>query len=172
MDKLQVINHNSIDAVDSREVAQMMEKPHNDLMKSIRNYCDALTAGDFSLSDFFIPSNYVDSTGRRLPCYLITRKGCDFIASRMSGKRGVQFSARYVCAFDDMRKQADAAQMEIMLRMESCKIQKAKLLREMAQQYQGGPFEQTLNACAAQIICGGEVIPLPKSPYSVIVQPV
>lgn len=69
MDKLQVINHNSIDAVDSREVAQMMEKPHNDLMKSIRNYCDALTAGDFSLSDFFIPSNYVDSTGRRLPCY-------------------------------------------------------------------------------------------------------
>ena len=34
MDKLQVINHNSIDAVDSREVAQMMEKPHNDLMKS------------------------------------------------------------------------------------------------------------------------------------------
>lgn len=51
-----------------------------------------------------------------------------------------------------MRKQADAAQMEIMLRMESCKIQKAKLLREMAQQYQGGPFEQTLNACAAQII--------------------
>lgn len=102
MDKLQVINHNSIDAVDSREVAQMMEKPHNDLMKSIRNYCDALTAGDFSLSDFFIPSNYVDSTGRRLPCYLITRKGCDFIASRMSGKRGVQFSARYVCAFDDI----------------------------------------------------------------------
>ena len=166
MDKLQVINHNSIDAVDSREVAQMMEKPHNDLMKSIRNYCDALTAGDFSLSDFFIPSNYVDSTRRRLPCYLITRKGCDFIASRMSGKRGVQFSARYVCAFDDMRKQADAAQMEIMLRMESCKIQKAKLLREMAQQYQGGPFEQTLNACAAQIICGGEVIPLPKSPYA------
>lgn len=65
-----------------------------------------------------------------------------------------------------MRKQADAAQMEIMLRMESCKIQKAKLLREMAQQYQGGPFEQTLNACAAQIICGGEVIPLPKSPYA------
>ena len=65
-----------------------------------------------------------------------------------------------------MRKQADAAQMEIMLRMESCKIQKAKLLREMAQQYQGGPFEQTLNACAAQVICGGEVIPLPKSPYA------
>ena len=165
MDKLQVINHNSIDAVDSREVAQMMEKPHNDLMKSIRNYCDALTAGDFSLSDFFIPSNYVDSTGRRLPCYLITRKGCDFIASRMSGKRGVQFSARYVCAFDDMRKQADAAQMEIMLRMESCKIQKAKLLHEMAQQYQGGPFEQTLNACAAKLICGSEIIPPPKSPY-------
>ena len=33
------------------------------------------------------------------------------------------------------------------------------------QQYQGGPFEQTLNACAAKLICGSEIIPPPKSPY-------
>ena len=169
MDKLQVINHNSIDAVDSREVAEMIGKQHAHLMRDIKGYADIIENSNesrFGLVDFFIPSTYTDGKGETRPCYLITRKGCDFIASRMSGKRGVQFSAGYVCAFDDMRKQADAAQMEIMLRMESCKIQKAKLLREMAQQYQGGPFEQTLNACAAQIICGGEVIPLPKSPYA------
>lgn len=83
----------------------------------------------------------------------------------MTGKKGVQFSARYVCAFDAMRKQTDTAQAEIMLRMENCKLQKARLLREMAQQYQGGPFEQTLNACAAKLICGSEIIPPPKSPY-------
>ena len=169
MEELQVINHNSVDVIDSREVAEMIGKDHRHLIRDIRGYTEILkntTEPNFGLSDFFIESNYKDSTGRTLPCYLLTRTGCDFIASRMSGKRGVQFSARYVCAFDAMRKQADAAQMEIMLRMESCKIQKARLLREMAQQYQGGPFEQTLNACAAQIICGGEVIPLPKSPYA------
>lgn len=133
MDKLQVINHNSIDAVDSREVAEMIGKQHAHLMRDIKGYADIIENSNesrFGLVDFFIPSTYTDGKGETRLCYLITRKGCDFIASRMSGKRGVQFSARYVCAFDDMRKQADAAQMEIMLRMESCKIQKAKLLRD------------------------------------------
>lgn len=63
-----------------------------------------------------------------------------------------------------MRKQTDTAQAEIMLRMENCKLQKAQLLREMAQQYQGGPFEQTLNACAAKLICGSEIILLRSRP--------
>ena len=168
MEELQVINHNNIDVIDSREVAEMIGKDHRHLIRDIRGYTEILkntTEPNFGLSDFFIDSNDKDSTGRTRPCYLLTRKGCDFIASRMTGKKGVQFSARYVCAFDAMRKQTDTAQAEIMLRMENCKLQKAQLLREMAQQYQGGPFEQTLNACAAKLICGSEIIPPPKSPY-------
>lgn len=86
MNELKIINHNGVEVVDSREVAQMVEKPHNDLMKSIRNYCEALTAGDFSLSDFFIESRYKDPTGRTLPCYLITKKGCDMVANKMTGE--------------------------------------------------------------------------------------
>lgn len=169
MDELQVVDHNSIDGIDSREVAKMIGKEHRHLIRDIRRYAEILgnsNERNFGLVDFFIPSTYTDGKGETRPCYLITKKGCDFIASRMTGKKGVQFSARYVCAFDAMRKQTDTAQAEIMLRMENCKLQKAQLLREMAQQYQGGPFEQTLNACAAQIICGGEIIPLPKSPYA------
>ena len=112
----------------------MIGKDHRHLIRDIRGYTEILkntTEPNFGLSDFFIESNYKDSTGRTLPCYLLTRKGCDFIASRMTGKKGVQFSARYVCAFDAMRKQTDTAQAEIMLRMENCKLQKAQLLREL-----------------------------------------
>ena len=70
-----------VDVVGSREVAKLVERPHNDLMKSIRTYADYIsTAGDFSLSDFFILSSYKDSTGRTLPCYLLTKKGCDMAA--------------------------------------------------------------------------------------------
>ena len=101
MEELQVINHNNVDVIDSREVAEMIGKQHAHLMRDIKGYAEVL--GNFGLSDFFIESNYKDSTGRTLPCYLLTRKGCDFIASRMTGKKGVQFSARYVCAFDAMR---------------------------------------------------------------------
>ena len=100
---LQVINHNGIEVLDSREVAGMIDKPHSDLMKSIRNYAEFLTAGNFSLSDFFIPHTYTDSTGRTLPCYLITKKGCDMVANKMTGEKGVLFTAAYITAFEKMR---------------------------------------------------------------------
>lgn len=108
MNKLQIISKNGVEVVDSREVAQMVEKPHNDLMKSIRNYCEALIAGDFSLNDFFIESSYKDSIGRTLPCYLITKKGCDMVANKMTGEKGVLFTAAYVTAFEEMREKLSA----------------------------------------------------------------
>lgn len=91
MEELQVINHNSVDVIDSREVAEMIGKDHRHLIRDIRGYTEILkntTEPNFGLSDFFIESNYKDSTGRTLPCYLLTRTGCDFIASRMTGKKG------------------------------------------------------------------------------------
>ena len=100
---LQVITHNGIEVIDSREVAHMVEKPHSDLMKSIRNYADALNAGDFSSVDFFIPSTYTDGKGETRPCYLITKKGCDMVANKMTGEKGVLFTAAYVTAFEKMR---------------------------------------------------------------------
>ena len=80
MNELKVFNFNEVDVVDSREVARLVERPHNDLMKSIRVYADYISnAGDFSLVDFFIPSTYQDSKGETRPCYLITKKGCDMV---------------------------------------------------------------------------------------------
>jgi Rha family phage regulatory protein len=104
MNKLNVISHHGEKAVDSREVAAMIGKPHNDLMKSIRSYIEHLTEGDFSLSDFFIESTYTDPTGRTLPCYLLTQKGCDMVANKTTGKKGVLFTAAYVTAFEAMRE--------------------------------------------------------------------
>ena len=61
MKELTVFEHDHVDVVDSRQVAEMIGKPHNDLMKSIRTYCEYLGQGDFSQSDFFIPSVYTNS---------------------------------------------------------------------------------------------------------------
>lgn len=104
MNELTVTTYNGIETVDSREVATMVEKPHSDLMKSIRNYIDALNAGDFSSVDFFIPSTYKDSKGEERPCYLLTKKGCDMVANKMTGEKGVLFTAAYVTAFEKMRQ--------------------------------------------------------------------
>lgn len=35
---------------------------------------------------------------------MITKKGCDMIANKMNGKKGVLFTAAYVTAFEEMRQ--------------------------------------------------------------------
>lgn len=87
MYNLTVFEQNGQLLADSREVALQIEKPHNDLMKSIRGYVRYLIEGKFSLKEYFIESSYQDSIGRTLPCYLCTKKGCDMIANKMTGKK-------------------------------------------------------------------------------------
>ena len=104
MNELRVFLHGNTDVVDSREVANLIHRPHNDLMKTIRTYCEYLGQGDFSQSDFFIPSTYTNTQNKEQPCYLLTKKGCDMVANKMTGEKGVLFTAAYVTAFEAMRE--------------------------------------------------------------------
>jgi Rha family phage regulatory protein len=107
MKELQVFNSNGKDVVDSREVAEMVERNHKDLLRDIRNYTGILEKSaerKIAPSDFFIPHTYRDSMGRTLPCYLLTKKGCDMVANKMTGEKGVLFTAAYVSAFEKMRE--------------------------------------------------------------------
>ena len=104
MNGLKVQDFHGKQVIDSRDVAVMVERPHNDLMKSIRTYTTYLAEGDFPHSDFFIESTYLDKNGKSQPCYLITKRGCDMIANKTTGKKGVLFTAAYVSAFEEMRQ--------------------------------------------------------------------
>lgn len=108
MNQLRVISVNGKLVTESREVARMVDRPHYDLMKSIRGYVGHLTKGDFPFSEFFIESTFVDVTGRTLPCFLLTRKGCDMVANKMTGEKGVLFTAAYVTRFEEMEKTLNA----------------------------------------------------------------
>ncbi len=90
---------------DSREVAEKIERQHKELLRTIRGYCEILTESKIAPSEYFVPAEYKDSTGRKLPCYLITKKGCDMIANKLTGKKGVLFTAAYVTAFEKMHEQ-------------------------------------------------------------------
>lgn len=57
--ELTIVNNNGKLLADSRQVAQMIERQHNELMKSIRQYCEYLGQGNFAQSDFFIESTYL-----------------------------------------------------------------------------------------------------------------
>lgn len=116
MKELKVFEHNHIDVVDSREVAQMTGKRHDHLIRDIAGYIKILSEnappkfGESSKerkiapSDFFIPSTYINSQNKEQPCYLLTKKGCDMVANKMTGEKGVLFTAAYVTAFEAMRE--------------------------------------------------------------------
>lgn len=90
-------------SIDSREVAIMIEKEHYNLLKDIRRYTDQLTKVNIDFSDFFIQSAYIDNSGRKCVCYKITKKGCEFIANKLTGVKGTAFTARYINKFHDMQ---------------------------------------------------------------------
>lgn len=105
MNDLTIINHGGTLVTDSREVAEWVGKDHKHLLADIRGYVAALeksTEPKFRPSAFFLESTYQDSTGRTLPCFLITRKGCDMVANKLTGEKGVRFTATYIDRFYEM----------------------------------------------------------------------
>lgn len=117
----------------SMEVADMVEKNHRDLMRSIKRYSRyieesnasldavkndtivkennlderkiALISEQVDLQEFWTESTYVDELNRKKPCYNITKKGCEFIAHKCTGQKGTVFTARYINRFHEMEQE-------------------------------------------------------------------
>ena len=118
----------------SMEVAEMVEKTHDNLIKSIRRYSkyidesnisleavkndaveneigdnavknDAVETEVINLQEFWTSAQYIDSKGQTRPCYNITKKGCEFIAHKCTGKKGTVFTARYINRFHEMEQE-------------------------------------------------------------------
>ncbi len=88
--------------LNSREVAEMVKKTHANLLKDIRSYINQLAEVNLHSGDFFSESNYLDVNGQSRPCYLVTKKGCEFIAHKLTGQKGTEFTARYINRFHEM----------------------------------------------------------------------
>lgn len=100
---LTIINQNGKLLVDSREVAEMIGKQHKNLLRDIQGYIKVIEDGsNLSSQDFFIESTYKNAQNKIQPCYLLTKKGCDMVANKMTGEKGVLFTAIYVTKFEDM----------------------------------------------------------------------
>lgn len=95
---------NKIETVTSMEVAKMVNKEHSNLMRDIRRYIKQLNEIKIELVDFFSESTYIDAKGEERPCFNITRKGCEFIAHKMTSQKGTEFTARYVNRFHELEE--------------------------------------------------------------------
>lgn len=114
MQDLQVVEQNNEFYVDSREVAEMLDKRHANLVRDIENYQDILSQNSkLSSDEYFLESNYQAGTGKQYKNYLLTKKGCDMVANKMTGSKGVLFTAMYVDAFHKMDEHIKQSQLNV-----------------------------------------------------------
>lgn len=88
--------------ISSIEVAEMVGKGHKELLRDIRRYVSQLAESKIALGDFFTESTYKDANNQSRPCFNVTKKGCEFIAHKLTGQKGTEFTARYINRFHEM----------------------------------------------------------------------
>ena len=86
------------------EAAEWCGKRHTDLLRDIRKYVQQLGESKIAFTDFFKESTYITDQNKTLPCFLVTKKGCEFIAHKMTGQKGTEFTARYINRFHEMEE--------------------------------------------------------------------
>lgn len=78
---LQITSIHETDKMSSLQIAEITGKYHAHVMRDIRNLLQqGVTETNFGLSE------YKDVTGRTLPCYYLTKKGCLILASGYDAK--------------------------------------------------------------------------------------
>lgn len=85
----------------SRDVAEFFEKQHKHVLDAIdRIISDAPTA-----EPIFRLSEYLDSTGRRLRCFNMSRDGFSLLGMGFTGTKALEWKLRYIEAFNAMESQ-------------------------------------------------------------------
>ena len=115
--------------IDSREVAEMVGKDHNMLLRDIRRYCEQLGQSKIAQSDFFDESTYQNSQNKTMPCYLVTKKGCEFIAHKLTGTKGTEFTAKYINRFHEMEEEIQNPFQNLSIEMKAILMHDKKLVK-------------------------------------------
>ena len=105
-------NDSTKNTITTIEIAEMLGMKHYKILEKLdgtkdgktKGIIDILTHHDFVVSDYFIPSTYKDASGKENKCYLVTKLGCDFLANKFTGEKGILFTAKYVKRFDEMEQ--------------------------------------------------------------------
>lgn len=115
--------------IDSREVAEMVGKEHNKLLRDIRSYIGQLGEAEIGHTDFFTESTYKTEQNKTMPCYLVTKKGCEFIAHKLTGVKGTEFTAKYINRFHEMEDKIQYQFQNISTEMKAILMHDEKIMK-------------------------------------------
>lgn len=102
--EVQVINNNGELVVSSRKVAEDFGKPHNDVLKAIREAIGGL--GKIShTKEMFYKTTYIHpQNGQEYPEYLMNRDGFSLVVFGFTGSKAFEWKIKYIEAFNAMEK--------------------------------------------------------------------
>lgn len=112
---------NVTQTLSSMEVAEMMNMAHKNILRKIEGRdengkhidgaLDIISQAQLEPSDYFIKSFYVNSRGKQYPAYNCTRKGCEFLAHKFQGAKGIKFTIAYIERFHQMEEALKSGNM-------------------------------------------------------------
>lgn len=117
------------DRMSSLEIAELTGKQHAHIMRDIRKLLSqGVTASNFGLSE------YRDSTGRKLPCFELTKKGCLILASGYDAVLREKIIDRWELLETEKRKpQTPQTYLEALKALVSSEEEKQRLAQEKKQ---------------------------------------
>lgn len=95
-------NNKESKRLSSREVAEMMEVEHSKLLRKIDGINKDFTQSKIGFSKYWIENTYKDSSGKSNREFQITKRGCEFLAHKTTGRKGNLFTDRYMDKFEQM----------------------------------------------------------------------
>lgn len=97
---------NSVMRISSREVAEMMEVSHGNLVRKIEGINDDFREIKIDFSEYWIESAYkVEGNNKSYKHYLLSKQGCEFLAHKTTGTKGNLFTHKYMKRFQEMENQ-------------------------------------------------------------------
>lgn len=107
----------------SREVADMMEVRHDVLLKKIEGINEDFTDHKIVVSKYWVVSSYKDASGKSNKEFLITKRGCEFLAHKTTGTKGNLFTDRYMDKFAEMEQYIEEGHKKQLSPMEILELQ-------------------------------------------------
>ena len=99
-----------VQTIPTYEVAGMMDRAHSKVIRMLEGdkshvgIIPTLTEAHLGVSDYFIKGTYKDASGKQNKYYECTKMGCELLANKMTGEKGILFTAKYVAKFNAMEK--------------------------------------------------------------------
>lgn len=102
-----------VQTIPSYEIAGMIGKRHGDVLRMLEGSKNPKVVGiipiieedvELRLPNYFIKSTYITSQNKEMRYYECTKMGCELLANKMTGEKGILFTAKYVAKFNAMEK--------------------------------------------------------------------